>query len=486
MESSCLKEFRKQLSWLMQNHKAHEALLNIRAMTRRRLHPHEQIMSDDCFEDIRHGTPAEELLVPILELSQENPHLHWVYIDLLLRVLAKDSDKSMDYHQDANRVIQHTHARIKEVTIPERALKRAQESLERSLRKQTQLLRKGLIELQQTQRDLEDALHHPNTLILTRSLKLIREWKRRVISGQTVRHLKSDYQIGYRLDDDTPILLAEKLLNHQPSCEDISVALSTLARTENGRETAIKLAENLQRKLHQANSRSLGTSLWALAKLDIGSEFAPAITQALLKIIHDLSEEDLPDRVTTVSSLWAMAALDVPLEYVEGMLDYAEGLDDLNASDTTRCFHVSTYYDYETEYWQHEFDRFRPSHDTWYARKFRNNGETRTHDLVQQFMKLYDISGDTELNGHSFGLECDVLVTLENGQLIDVEFDGPVHQFKTGGDHFRDRVLKKLGVKVIRLSHKNIPYNDDKPALKLPIIRLFEPILHLSQNRVGL
>lgn len=475
---ACLTELRTKLSWLTQKHRISDAVQYFRELVNNQLLDYEASLSLDCGIDLKEGGSLEDLLATLAELTEDTPHLHWVYIDVVLQYAEAHPEETSRFSRAINSLRQSAHERIKGLTHPSRAQKRQRGSLIKSLESEEHWIRKGTINVQQVQRDLEDALHSRHAYTLTSALTLIREWKRSMISGKRLVHAKSKRQASYRLDHDLPHKLAQELLRTDPDCQQISTALSTLARLENTQQIAGQLARLFAEKISQACSRSIGTSLWALGKLDIGRDYAPLFAHALNQTLANAGS-DLPNRVTTISSLWSMAALEVPFAEVQPLLEYAKGIDDLTASDVARIFHVAVYYEHEISHWQSRFEECQPTGDTWYARKAFNNGERQTKVLVDQFLLEMGITAHTLLNGYCFGLECDVLVS-KNGHRVDVEFDGPIHASKKGNDQFRDTVLTRLGVPVIRLHHSEVPYHSPDQKSLQHLWERFKPLEDLS------
>lgn len=205
-----------------------------------------------------------------------------------------------------------------------------------------------------------------------------------------------------------------------------------------------------KRNLNNIPKNLLVTTIKALSDLEKFNNLAIYIA--------DLIKEDRLSKSDIALISRALAVLKAPFDLGVQYLNLAtRKAKYMNYVDTHQCFVSSIHFNYLVNFWQEKLESLLAEQEKRTSPYISENEDL----LFKATKKIYqDHPNVVEISCHKnhFGFELDICLTLEDGNLINIEYDGNrYHGLSTKKkNELRDECLKKLGVKVIRFSAEEI------------------------------
>jgi len=204
-----------------------------------------------------------------------------------------------------------------------------------------------------------------------------------------------------------------------------------------------------------ANIRDLTDSLWGLARLEVGREVAPSLLRAFLKKSAQCAPDDELTHLCISLSAWSGAILRSPPELLQALLMFlrpkVEKGKNIRPENIVQAFHVAIDIGHDVDFWTEQYLTIRSSLP-------QSSTAGRTEQVIGQWIasSFPDIPGTASVNRFYYGYECDVLLETPHN-VMNIEIDGTlVHSRLRLHDAFRDRVLQRLGVKVLRIQEESL------------------------------
>jgi hypothetical protein len=468
---SCLKGIRQKLSWLQQGNKVSEAFSELRDRITLLLSDFEKLVSIDIRTYLEEGIPLEEIVDAYIDQPEGAIRPDWILGHASLQNLSSDTTVPSEiaeivsiFHQYITRRIQFLEKEEEEETIKPHITKKNRPGTNtKRIRRSFMLLidevRSGVVsDAAKLSRTIQEALFKEKPDLIEEALKLVILWKKAEARRQPILDADTQKPIKLpQLDQEVP-LLATKLMRKTPSSEQMSLAMSALARFGTHGRLCESIAGALYEEHSQASHRDLATALWALGRLEVGEKTAGLIAKEITNRAFSTPQGGISlSRIDTVSSLYAMGVLDLEPSLAITLLDYAKHSDEeklftLQKNDVARCLHVAAYFSHDVEYWKarHEKNPVQKNFFTQYPNN--NRPEKKLHKVLTWYVQELGLELTPLRNVFRHGLECDEGLLLPDGRMIIVEHDGPHHAFQKAYDRFRDRVLTNLGDQIIRIS----------------------------------
>ncbi|MFC1616214.1 hypothetical protein ACFL21_03665 [Patescibacteria group bacterium] len=296
---------------------------------------------------------------------------------------------------------------------------------------------------------VKDVLKGPHKVLITELLFLLADYLSNLKYGKKTITKGRNKNFYSRFFNDAIRNLIKELLKEQDiSFKSIMIALK-VARDglkEFDEQELQVLVDLFLQKIGSTSNIELSNAIIALLKLETCIDSLKTMIMHMFQRFETLIEQDLS------ILLQACCLLNYPGFHIIQILDRLKEVEKSRNVTIKKCFYAAVAYDYDLDFWKGLFLNNLQGCNKPYADFRRSNGEITTAKFLREYLDERGVEYSMEVNKMEWGFEMDFHITLPDGQIVNVEYDGKFFHTSEGlRDDFRDKVLEKLGIIAVRV-----------------------------------